>query len=95
MLIAGKLTTLLYEVIEEAKQPPELNVRVVKQGKMGICDQLNCQKEALDGAKSCKPGRDPNISSKAGKVLSHVPRKNGNPPPGKKQKSNKKNVRKD
>ena len=82
-------------MIADAEQPPELNVRVVKQGKMGICKQLNCQHDALDGAKSCKPCRAPNISSKAGKVLSHVPRKNGNPPPGKKQKSNKKKGRKD
>ena len=43
---------MLFESIADTEQPPELIVHVVKQGKVGICDQLNCQSQALDEVQS-------------------------------------------
>ena len=47
--------TMLSEMIADTEQPPELNVRVVKQGKIGICEQLNSQHQA--SKKGGKPGK--------------------------------------
>jgi len=54
-LEAWFINDMLFEMIADTEQPPELNVRVVKQGKIGICEQLNSQHQA--SKKGGKPGK--------------------------------------
>ena len=49
------INDMLFEMIADTEQPPERNVKVVKQGKIGICEQLDSQHQT--SKKGGKPGK--------------------------------------